>query len=180
MNLRARRDEDPTVMTLDYNAKLEALFSSTEARLTNVLFRYLWNRQDVEDTIQDAFVRLWRMQSKIDWERAEALIFRIAINAACSKLRKRKLWSLVPSADETSQAATPEVEIEMAEANDMLRKAVDALPEKLRSVILLCQFSELQYDAVSDILGIPEGTVASRRNQAITRLRATLSERELA
>ena len=48
------------------------------------------------------------------------------------------------------------------------------LPEKLRAVVVLCVFSEMSYQQVSETLGIPPGTVASRKNAALARLRAEL------
>ena len=55
-----------------------------------------------------------------------------------------------------------------------LRLAIDALPEKLRSVVVLSELSELPYAEIGAILEIPEGTVASRRNAALKRLAEAL------
>lgn len=56
-----------------------------------------------------------------------------------------------------------------------LRAAVESLPEDLRRVVMLCEYSELTYDQIAEMLAIPVGTVGSRRNRALRRLRETLS-----
>jgi RNA polymerase sigma-70 factor (ECF subfamily) len=57
-----------------------------------------------------------------------------------------------------------------------VRAAVDALPERLRDVVLLCEFSGMTQAQVAAVLDIPPGTVASRRSLAAGRLRELLGD----
>ncbi|NOY26897.1 MAG: sigma-70 family RNA polymerase sigma factor, partial [Oligoflexia bacterium] len=66
--------------------------------------------------------------------------------------------------------------LEDAEQMARVRAAVDALPERLRSVVMLCTFSELSYAEVAQVLEIPAGTVASRKNKAMAVLRSQLED----
>jgi len=66
-----------------------------------------------------------------------------------------------------------------AERAAAVRSAVDALPERLRRVMALCELSELSYAEIATALAIPAGTVASRRNAAVARLRRHLDVQEL-
>ena len=45
---------------------LERLYARLEKPLCNVVFRWVWNMDDAQDVVQDAFVRLWRMRDRID------------------------------------------------------------------------------------------------------------------
>jgi RNA polymerase sigma-70 factor (ECF subfamily) len=154
--------------------RIEELFTRLERPLTNVLYRWLWSREDVRDAIQDAFVRLWQMRERVEWERAEPLIYRIALNVAANRRRRRALWRWAALDDDT-RAAPDEVADPEREA--AVRRAIDALPERHRRVLTLAVHAELSHEQIADVLGIPVGTVASRRNTAVRKLRAKL-ERE--
>ena len=53
------------------------------------MYRWLWNREEVRDVIQDAFARLWQMRDRVEWDRADPLIYRIALNLAAKRRRGR-------------------------------------------------------------------------------------------
>jgi DNA-directed RNA polymerase specialized sigma24 family protein len=73
-------------------AELEALYARLEKPLFNVVYRWLWDREETQDVVQEAFMRLWRKREQIDVDRVEALVYRIAINLASNRRRTRKLW----------------------------------------------------------------------------------------
>ena len=56
----------------------------------------------------------------------------------------------------------------------IVRAAVDALPARLREVVLLTEYAELSYGEIAATLGIPAGTVGSRRNAALAELAEAL------
>lgn len=60
------------------------------------------------------------------------------------------------------------------ERETRLRGAIESLPEKLREVLLLTEFSGMLHDEIAALLGIPPGTVASRRHLAVQRLRGRM------
>ena len=70
------------------------------------------------------------------------------------------------------------------DANDRaigsIQKAIDQLPVKYRTVIVLRDIEELSYEQISDILGCPTGTIKSRVNRARLRLQEMLRHWEIA
>ena len=70
----------------------------------------------------------------------------------------------------------PEDSLLAHHAAAQVRQAVDALPEELRTVVLLATFSGLSYAQIAEITKVPEGTVGSRRNRALAQLRKTLGD----
>lgn len=64
----------------------------------------------------------------------------------------------------------------MARSKDRarVREAVLALPDELRQVIVLCELSDMKYEQIAEALSIPPGTVGSRRNRALRKLRELL------
>ena len=159
-------------------ADLERLYARLEKPLCNVVFRWVWNMDEAQDVVQDAFVRLWRMRDGVDMDTVEPLIYKIALNLAASRRRSKKIWRWV-SLDvlrHPASAGRPADESLAAEDEaTRLRAAVEALPEDLRRVIVLCELSEMSYDQVADMLSIPVGTVGSRRHRALRRLKQALS-----
>lgn len=154
------------------------LYERLERPLYNVAYRYVWSAADAREVVQEAFLRLWRMRPRVRLDTVEPLLFRIAINAATSRLRRRRLWrwvSLGALGDRAAEDAGPERRAIAADAHARMRRALGTLPADLRQVVILCELSELSYAEVAEVLGVPAGTVASRRHRALERLRRTLS-----
>ena len=157
---------------------LERLYERLEKSVYNVVYRWVWNADEAQEIVQDAFVRLWRMRERVEMRTAEPLVYRIATNLAASRLRSRKVWrwvSLEGLRGSSSPGAGTEQRLIQDESHRGLRRAIEALPDELRRIILLTEFSELTYDQIAEMLSIPSGTVASRRNRAIRKLRDSLS-----
>ena len=64
----------------------------------------------------------------------------------------------------------------LIKVGQFLSARLDMLPEELRKIVMLCEFSELSYEEIAGILSIPAGTVGSRRNRALRKLKEMLSE----
>jgi RNA polymerase sigma-70 factor (ECF subfamily) len=156
---------------------LEALFERLERPVYNVLYRWVWSREAARDLVQETFLRLWTMRRKVVLDTVEPLVYRIALNLAKSKLRRRKIlrWvSLDKVAGAVADGRDQERELFRDEEQARLREAVLALPDDLRQVILLCEFSAMTYEQIGESLGIPPGTVGSRRNRALRELKVRL------
>ena len=162
-------------------ADLEQLYARLERPLCNVLYRWLWSMDEAQDVAQEAFVRLWRMRDRVRLETVEPPVYRIAVNLARSRRRRRSLWrwvSLEAVRDRASTVRPADETLASRERGAEVRAAVEALPDDLRSVVLLTELSELSYAEIGEILSIPAGTVGSRRHRALRRLRAALGSAE--
>jgi RNA polymerase sigma-70 factor (ECF subfamily) len=159
-------------------ADLERLYARLEKPLYNVVYRWIWNPEEAQDIVQEAFLRLWRMGDRVEMGTVEPLVYRIALNLASSRARSRKIWRWVSlDAVRGALSATRSAEEGMSADEELrrMRAAVEALPEELRQVVMLCEFSELSYAEIAEVLSIPAGTVGSRRNRALKNLRLMLS-----
>ena len=165
-------------MTAFGEVELEALYERLEKPVYNVVYRWLWNPEEARDVVQDAFVRLWRMRRRIELATVEPLVYKIALNLARSRLRRRRIIRWVGFDAVAPTLRDPQdVEAGVARSEDQarVRQAVLALPDDLRQVIVLCEFSGMKYEQIAEALSIPPGTVGSRRHRALTKLRELLA-----
>ena len=159
----------------EHRRALEALYVQHERGLYNVAYRYTWSAEDARDVVHDAFVRLWRKRESIDWPRAAGLAYRTVLGLAANRRRGNAIRRIF-GAREHAQPSSPAADELLAAARDdaAVRRSIDRLPEALRSVLVMCAFSELDYAEIGAALGIPAGTVGSRRTNAIARVREEL------
>jgi RNA polymerase sigma factor, sigma-70 family len=146
-------------------AAFKALFRRLERPVYNVVYRWLWDPAEAADVVQDAFSRLWGMRDRVRAGTVEPLVYRIAVNLASNRRRRRRLWrwvGLKPERDAAPPAGDP---LEAAELDGALRGAVEALPEKLRRVVMLCELSGMSYGPGGGRPGDPgrHGRLASQR-----------------
>jgi RNA polymerase sigma-70 factor (ECF subfamily) len=168
---------------VEHRRALEQLFADHERALFNVAYRYVWNAEDARDVVQDAFVRLWRKRERVDWPRAAGLAYTIVLGLASNRRRGQRIRRAIVGwweGDAADAAATADARLVDAERDAAARGAIDALPERLRSVLVMCAFSDLDHAAIGAILGIPAGTVGSRRHEALVRIRAMVARDERA
>jgi RNA polymerase sigma-70 factor, ECF subfamily len=158
---------------------LERLYLELERPIYNVVYRWTWDREEARDLVQEAFVRLWRMRDRVAVTTVRPLLYRIALNLAANRRRWRRLWrwTAVDTLPDRPCGSNADG-LERAQREAAVQSAVAALPERLRRVVVLCELGEMSYAEVATVLKIPPGTVSSRRNAAMARLRAALGEEE--
>ena len=162
----------------DENA-FERLYRATRPRLHNAVF-HLVGEDHVQDIVQRAFVRAWERLPDLEEDAAFAgWLRRIAINLVRDQWRSRKPHDEIPGDDERGalqeSSPDPSVQVEGLQNAELLRKAVSALPEAFREVVVLHYLDGLPVDEVSRILDVPRGTVLSRLSRGRDRLRRILS-----
>jgi RNA polymerase sigma-70 factor, ECF subfamily len=151
--------------------------------LFHFLVRFLGNRAAAEDIFQETFLQVHRSAMGFDVERRfRTWLFTIAANKARDLLRSQMrhptnpLQALVsPGDDESGQfidfvpaAGIPPVDtMERQELARRVRSTVMELPNHLREILLLSYFNQFPYAQISDILGVPLGTVKSRLHTAV-------------
>lgn len=160
-------------------AALLTCYQRLEKPLYNILFRMLWHKEDSQDVIHEAFLKVWATRDTVDESRLDALMYHAALNLARNRIRWRMTWLWEPIEvlfEHASDAKNPEQLLADGEVNKALRSALRALPSPQREALLLTEFSELSLAEAAEVLNIPAGTVGSRRHLAIRRLRALWKE----
>ncbi|RYG47181.1 RNA polymerase sigma factor [bacterium] len=125
------------------------------------------------DVAVGAFLRLWEARSSYRPEgKLGALLLRTAYRLLIDDFRQNRPAS---SLEESSSIFVGDpLRVEQTALAQAVRDAVSELPETQRAVLVLSVYEGLSYDAISEVLAIPAGTVASRKNQALKTLRRRL------
>ena len=134
-----------------------------------LLHRLVGNHEDAEDLAQECFVRAWRAlrrgaapRSFAAWIRAIAL--RLARDHHRVRLRRGIAGALEGEA--TRAAAKPGDEGHARELGDLVRRALERLPARLRETLFLRVLEGLDYDEVGRAVGVKPATARTRVMQA--------------
>jgi RNA polymerase sigma-70 factor, ECF subfamily len=155
-------------------AEWQDLYQRLEKPLYNFAFRYVWVPQEAEDIVHESFLQVWERRERVEAATADRYLWVTVLNRS----RKRRRWArakqflqIDDSLHELPATLSAEAAAAHREESGRLRAAIQKLPESLRGVLLLAEFSGMSYESIALLLSIPAGTVASRRHHAIKQLR---------
>jgi len=147
-------------------------------KVFNVAYKFVGKHDEAEDLTQDIFLKIFKSLSSFD-RRANFQTWLISVSRNLCidhyrSVRKERETidrdvdpgDLMPVSAEVS----PYAQLEHRDQVAMLREAMTALPETLRTAVLLRDIQELTYQEIADRLTLPEGTVKSRINRGRTEL----------
>ncbi len=153
----------------------ELLVMKYQRKLGRLLSRMVRDPGEVEDVTQEAFIKAYRALPNFRGESAfYTWLYRIAINTAKNYLvalgRRAPTTTEFDNEDAESfddaealrDTATPENELMGREVAAAVNKAVDSLPEDLRTAITLREIEGLSYEEIAGVMNCPIGTVRSR------------------
>ena len=141
------------------------------------------NGTDAEDLVQEAYLRAWKGFSGFRGSDGRGWLLTIVRNTCYTWLRANRRQELAVEFDEGVHSGVggdgelPEAERLVAESagRQTLEKALQELPAEFREVIVLRELEELSYKEISEIAGVPVGTVMSRLARARSRLQIALA-----
>lgn len=150
-------------------------------RLFNTVYRLVGNAEDAQDVVQEAFIHAYQSLGQFKGDaRFYTWIYRIAINAAISHRRRRRVVLSIhrsPTGREDheppdrSEYNRPGHALEQAEQERRVQEALDRLSPEHRAVLVLRDMEGEPYETIAQIVGVPIGTVRSRLHRARFELR---------
>jgi RNA polymerase sigma-70 factor (ECF subfamily) len=160
--------------------------------LVNFLYRMVRNREQAEDLAQEVFIRVYRARADyVPSAKFTTWLFRIATNLALNSVRDTRHQRMEVSLDAPVTVDSEERDerpLDVAEKNpnieehlvqeaqrDMIRHAIDKLPEKQRAAVLLHKYQDLDYGEISKILSCSESALKSLLFRAYETLRVELA-----
>jgi RNA polymerase sigma-70 factor, ECF subfamily len=144
-----------------------------------VAFGLLRNRQDAEDAVQEAFLKLYRGEAWLRMDNEKGFLARTVWRVALDHMPTAAERTLDVSELELASGGagvSPEQSAVDKDERAMLRRLIDGLPEELRQPLVLSSVEEMTSREVAEAMGIPEGTVRTR----VMRARVELKRRFVA
>ena len=143
-------------------------------RITQLVARYIHNPSDALDVTQEAFIKAYKALASFRSESAfYTWLYRIAINTAKNHLVSRgrrppatdvdvEEAEHFSSGDNLRDLSSPENHLMKDQLEAIVYRAIDSLPEDLRTAVTLREMEGLSYEEIAEVMGCPVGTVRSR------------------
>jgi RNA polymerase sigma-70 factor (ECF subfamily) len=168
----------------------EVLIYRYSGTLFNFIYRFVGDYDQACDILQLVSMRFYTSLPKLGTgEPFKPWLFRVARNCCVDELRRRKRnaihfsqlesenneGELLFLGDMPDPGLLPEEIMEGKDLQQMLQKAIDALPPRFRSVVLLRYISQMSFAEIGGVLGMPEATAKTYFHRAKVQLRKILS-----
>lgn len=174
----------PSIAAGDTVAVAE-LYDRHAATLHALLLRILGDRSDAQEVLQECFLQAWRRAADFDPSRGSEIAWLVSIarNRAIDRLRSRNLRSVreeeagreIPNElQSVDRGEGAERQAILAELRQRMRAALDELPEAQRTALELAYFQGLSQSEIAERLGEPLGTIKTRTQLAMKKLRESL------
>ena len=163
-----------------------------QRKIMRLLSRMIRDQAEVEDVAQEAFIKAYRALPQFRGDSAfYTWLYRIAINTARNWLASNSRRPSTPSSyenedgetfdemDNLTDNTTPESELASRQIAQTVNKAIEDLPEDLRTAIVLREIEGMGYEDIAQSMNCPIGTVRSRifraREAIATKLRPMMT-----
>jgi RNA polymerase sigma-70 factor (ECF subfamily) len=163
-------------------AAFDELVRRTYVDTYTLAMRLTANEEDARDVVQESYIRAWKGIGRFRGDaQFSTWMYRITANAAATlvqKRRRRRLESLetVDEPVDLSLDARPDAAAESTVGLEELARAVEALPPKLRAIVVLKDVYGLSHEAIAEELGISVAAAKVRLHRGRKRLRDVLFE----
>jgi RNA polymerase sigma-70 factor (ECF subfamily) len=131
--------------------------------LYGIAFRILRNQEEAEDAVQEIFIKLWNMGTKLDeYNSIGALAITMVKNFCIDQLRKKKHFTMEEGIEkdfQSSGTASPFELMDSRESEDILNHIIDQLPDNYKDVIRLREIDGLSYEEIVDKTGLNINTL---------------------
>lgn len=169
------------------DASFEHLLQRYRTPLVNFLYRMVRDAATAEDLAQEVFLRVYRARHGYEASaKFTTWLFRIATNLALNRIRDSRYRQMEISLDVKAEDDSPVMELPARELRVdqmlierdrtvLIRRAVEALPEKQRIAVLLHKYEEMDYCEIAKVLECSEAALKSLLFRAYETLRVQLA-----
>ena len=161
----------------------EQLVRKYQDRLYNTLVHITGSTHEAEEVAQDAMLQAYSKLATFKGNSSfYTWLYRIAFNQSISRNRKKRPKVSLDGLQENTgldpedNVEQPSISLERSERAEQLHQALNQLGEEFRSILVLRELENFDYETISEMLGVPIGTVRSRLHRARTMLRDRLRE----
>lgn len=153
-----------------------SFFKAHSKSLRNFLFYKYGNKEQAEDLVQEAFIKLWQNCAAVPIEKAKSYLYTIANNSSLNEIKHQKVVlqfeNNFTGLDKTNE--NPEYILEEKQFKTKLLKAIEDLNETQRIAFLMHRIDGKKYSEIADELNISVKAVEKRIHLALVELRKTI------
>lgn len=188
-------ENDGSKRAHDTGQIINPAFDNLYKKYQNAVFSFAYyltqNRGDAEDLFQEAWLRIAKkLPDEVNMQSIKAWIFTVVANLHRDELCKKRIRKLFflqkamtlekentmfPVLPDQPMSINPE-EVNQTDMGRNIAQVMARLPDRQRRVFVLKELADFKQAEISDILGIPLGTVKSLMHRAVNRLRRELSK----
>jgi len=164
------------------------LYARYELRIYNFIFRYTGKREIAQDLLQETFTRVWFAAHSFNQASGnfKGWLYTIALNIARNEMsRKRYAYHYLEVSEiqynnepANPRAEEPDIELEHADLQDTVAKALGKLSPLLREIVILKHYQQLKFSEIAEMTQTPEGTLKARFHRALAQLKELLEPLE--
>jgi len=153
----------------------------------NVCYRILNNKDDAEDATQDVFIKVFKSIKKFRGDaKLSTWLYQIAVNISLNYARRKKIVAFL-SLDfllgkeeyfSDTSSASPYAELEKNESEMQVQQAIDALPARQRTAVILQRYEGLSYKEITEVMKTSLSAVESLLHHAKENLADELLNRK--
>ena len=149
--------------------------------LKNKLFRFanrlLENREEAEDMVQEAFIKLWNRRDKLDEYRSvEALAMVTTRNLCLDKLKRKKITiEKIENLKDEMTDSQQDQKTDLSEIVHKIHQIIQNLPEQQRSIIQLRDIEGYDFEEITELLDMNENAVRVSLSRARKKIRESLT-----
>ena len=178
-------DNDKQILSLIKNPKtmnegMKLLMGTHQETLYQHVRRMVSDHDDTDDILQNVFIKAFRGIEKFEGKsKLSTWLYRIATNEALTIMKKRK--KKINNAEINER----ELDNKIADNNidgdyiiDLLRRAIDILPEKQKLVFSMRYYDEMSYDQISQVLQVTKGGLKASFHHAVKKIEAYVKENQ--
>lgn len=147
---------------------MKMLYNQQSGRLYTLALRFLGDRAEAEEVVQDTFLKAWRKMSSFRGDSAiSTWLYRIAVNLCRDRVKKQR--PLVKEREESTLPAMPDTF-----ARKRMNAALLELSAGYREVLVMHDVMEMKHPQIAEVLGIAVGTSKSQLHKARGQMRQLL------
>jgi RNA polymerase sigma-70 factor (ECF subfamily) len=170
------------------NAAWEALLRGHSRKIYNLCYRFTGRPDEADDLTQEVFLKIFQTLRTFDAAQGtfSTWLHRVARNHLVDHYRRTKKDRVTSSLEDevgslestATPGGGPAALVESRERKGLLQVALDRLSPDLREAVILRDLHDLEYLEITQVLGVPEGTVKSRINRGRVELSRVLKRME--
>lgn len=163
--------------------EFKTLVLPAKGKLFRLAVSLLADRQEAEDTLQDAFLKLWNMREQLpEYNSVEALAVTMTKNLCVDKLRsyrhRKQDATEVEALPVKTDSPDPATKTELSESSAFIHGIMQTLPEQQRLVMHLRDIEQYSYDEIEELTGLTRNTIRVHLSRARKSVRQEYLKRQ--